>query len=265
MAEAVVKQRGLYQPLIAVLAIAGVGILAAWSPVSPLALDAGDLALGHGHPAAALEHYDRVALNTPFATVEKAALERAARVASVDLDNAEEARIRLRRLARAFPEEAAQAYERIGDLRLHSERRPALAAEAYVRAFDAETDAVEAPDRLMKAARARGEANQMALSRGLWQRVATEFPEARVPALLGLAEAQLAGGDAQAALSTYEEAELLTGDPTLSSYAALGAAACLERLGNLDGALAELDLADLPEDVFVSRRQALMERQADTW
>lgn len=258
-------RRGLHQPLLAICALATVGILAAWSPMSPLALDAGDLALGQGRYIAALEHYDRVAKNTPFVSIEKAAIERAARVAVVDLQDSVEARLRLRRLARAFPEEAAQAYERIGDLRRDAEREPALAADAYLLAFEADVHALEAPTRLMKAARARGEADDFSSARVLWNRASTEFPEARVPALLGLAEAQLASGDAQAALSTYEEAEGLTADPTLSSYAALGAAACLERLGNLDGALAELDLADLPEDVFTSRRQALIERQADTW
>lgn len=260
-----VKRRGLHQSLLAVMAIAAVGVVVAWSPISPVALDAGDIALGQGHPVRALEHYDRVARSTPFITIEKAALERAVRVATVDLQDPAEARIRLRRLARAFPEEAAQAHERIGDLRLHAERLPELAAESYMRSFKLDQDDPEAPSRLMKAARARSEADQLTEARILWNRAATSFPEARVPALLGLAEAQLASNDAQAALDTYEEAERLTVDPTLSSYAALGAAACLERLGNLDGALAELDLADLPEDVFTSRRQALIERQAETW
>lgn len=262
MAEAVQRKN---HPLLVTMAMAAIGLFAIWSPMSPLALDAGDVALGEGRPVEALAHYDLVASNTPFVALEKAALERAVLVASVDLDNSEEARIRLRRLARAFPEEAPQALERIGDLRLHSERKPALAADAYMRAFKADPEDLGAPGRMMKAARSRAEADQLTLSKRLWTRAANEFPEARVPALLGLAEAQLAGGDAQAALETYEEAERLTADPTLSSYAALGAAACLERLGNLEGALAELDLADLPEDVFTSRRQVLIERQADTW
>lgn len=254
-----------FSPWVAVLAIVTVCLLAAWSPVSPHALDAGDLALGQGRPEDALAQYDRVAQSSPFASLRREALWRGVAVASVDLGDDQAARLRLRMVAQEFPEDAAGAHEKIGDSWMDEGREPIKAAEAYMRAHRAAPADFGAARRLMKAARARGESGQLALSRRLWQRVATEYPGARIAALLGLAEAQLAAGDAQAALRTYEEAESLTSDPTLGSYASLGAAACLERLGNLDGALAELDLADLPEDVFVSRRQAMMDRQAETW
>ncbi|TNE84990.1 MAG: tetratricopeptide repeat protein [Deltaproteobacteria bacterium] len=259
------SQHASFSPWVALLAIGAVGLLGAWSPMSPLALDAGDLALGQGRPEDALVQYDRVADATPFQEIERAALRRAARVAAVDLDNPTEARLRLRRLARAFPDESAEALERIGDLWLDESRQPVKAAEAYKRAHEADPTHTDAARRLMKAARAWSDAGQLSRSRTLWEKAATEYPGSRVEGLLGLAEAQLAAGDAQAALTTYEEAAELTADPTLGSYAKLGAAACLERLGNLDGALAELDLADLPEDVFISRRQAMMDRQAETW
>jgi tetratricopeptide (TPR) repeat protein len=216
-------------------------------------------------PEDALAHYDRVSQASPFEDLQRAALWRAATVASVDLGDAADARLRLRRIARTFPDQAAEAHEQIGDLWRDEGRQPVKAAEAYLRAHRAAPADASAARRLMKAARARSDAGQLSVSRTLWERAATEYPGARIEALLGLAEAQLAAGDAQAALTTYEEAEGLTADGTLGSYARLGAAACLERLGNLDGALAELDLADLPEDVFLPRRQAMMERQAETW
>ena len=118
-----------------------------------------------------------------------------------------------------------------------------------------------APERLLKAARATLEAGKHHRSLVLFERAIQRYPEHRVQGLLGVAEASWAS----AALASYEEAERSSTDPVYGAYASLGAAACLERLGNLDGALAELDLAELPEDVLTHRRQALIERQADTW
>ena len=52
----------------------------------------------------------------------------------------------------------------------------------------------------------------------------------------------------------------LARDPQLAAVAQLGAAACLERFGALDEALAAVDAADLPDALRSSRDRTLRER-----
>ena len=254
-----------WNPLLVVVGLSVIGLLGLVSPVSPLGLEWGHLALGQGRPVAALRTYDRVAAWNPSDSLALEALRAGARVSAVDLGDLDGARLRLRRVARRFPSHAPSAWDEIGDLHQQGRHRPLLAAQAYLRSVDLAPSDPIAPERLLKAARATLEAGEHHRSLVLFERAIQRYPEHRIQGLLGVAEAQLASGDASAALASYEEAERSSTDPVYGAYASLGAAACLERLGNLDGALAELDLAELPDDVLTHRRQALIERQADTW
>jgi tetratricopeptide (TPR) repeat protein len=79
---------------------------------------------------------------------------------------------------------------------------------------------------------------------------------------LGLANVALSNGDVEGALKYYENSSSHAFDSDVASVASLGAATCLERLGNLDEALAELDAADLPDDVRASRAARIKAREA---
>ncbi len=73
----------------------------------------------------------------------------------------------------------------------------------------------------------------------------------------------LAHGDAHGALSRYQRALSYDEDPSLTTMARLGAATCMERLGYLDGALAELDGIELPPEVMEARASRRTGRCSD--
>ena len=73
-----------------------------------------------------------------------------------------------------------------------------------------------------------------------------------------LAQLQLIDGHIADALTLFED--VATGDDVRANVAKLGVATCLERLGNLDEALAELDEVDLPEAVRESRTEPMRSR-----
>lgn len=243
---------------------AGVSLIAIllWlSPMSPTALGHADASLGMGNPERAVARYERVARLNPVAWIRAEALYRAGMVYAVDLDEPAKAREHFEQAVSLFPEHerAAEIHERVGQIRL-SEHRPEAAWRAFMAAYEVNPDDPRASERLREAARARGEAGDRAGAEALWDRIAVEFPEHRTRALVAKAALRLASDNPEGALPLYEQVAEQATDPNVIAVARLGAATCLERLGSLEEAMAELDEADLPEGVRESRRKSLNER-----
>lgn len=241
-----------------------VGGLAAWTwPGSPLLTWRADEALGLGQVTTAAELYDRVALHAPLASQRRAALRKVAFVYATDLHEPITARRRWMAYAALSddPAEVAVAHEAVGHLLLTDERRPVPAAQAFVRAHDAAPDHAAAPARLASAARAWQEAGRWTAAHALWDRLAATHPTWTSVARLEQGQALLGRGKVQSALPYLDEVVAHGTDPSLVAVARLGVATCLERLGNLDGAIAEIDRSDLPSDVRDARVEAMRARR----
>jgi TolA-binding protein len=149
----------------------------------------------------------------------------------------------------------------LGRLRL-ADKRPGAAARAFLYAYESAPNAPEAPRRLRAAASARETAHDLRGADALWQRLADEHPDQRADALLARGELALGGADATEALRLFDEAAHAAPNTPQASAARLGMSTCLERLGDLEGALAEIDASDLPPDVHDRRAEAVRARIA---
>jgi tetratricopeptide (TPR) repeat protein len=242
-----------------------VGALVLWTtPLSPSAVGRADAALGLGDPGLAVERYDAVARWNPLPWQREEALYRSAMVHAVDLHDGEGARVRLEELVREHPGSSrlAEVYDTIGQLTLDVDHRPEDAARAFLGAYEADPIHALAAGRLMAAARARSEGGDVEGAADLWDRVQKRFPKLRGQALLAQAELLLASSDAEGALPLYELAGQVSDNADQKAVARLGAAACMERLGDLEGAIAEIDSSDLPQGVREERTQRLKARLA---
>lgn len=233
------------------------------TPLSPLALSRADSALGLGDANSAAVQYDRIAALNPLPSVRQEALYRGALVWAVDLGEPEEARKRLERLVATEPgrDRLADVQERIGQTWLDSDK-PGSAARAFLRAVDADPKAPEAARRLEAAARARIQGNDVKGAISLWKRLGHDFPERLADATIAQAELALSANDAEGALTLYTDAAPLVAGSPLEAVVRFGTATCLERLGSLEEALAEIDAADLPEEVRERRAEAMKARLA---
>lgn len=243
---------------------AGGFLLFLWGfPASPFALYRADVMLGTGNPTQAVRVYDAIARYNPLASVRGLALERAATALSVELGEPGEARVRLedRLYMRMSDEARASLLERVGEL-LVQEGEQLDAARRLRESHDIAPDLREAPGRLDRAARAAAGGGNYELAGRLWRRLGQVHPEHLARSELGLANIALAQGDVLNALQSFQTAADHAFDPDVASVANLGAATCLERLGNLDEALAELDEADLPQAVHDSRAAQIRARGA---
>lgn len=238
-------------------------LAALWvAPISPLAMSQADLALGRGRPEVAAARYDAVARWTPFRATRAEALRRAAAVYEAELGDHESARARLEQLLELpLPDaERASRLAEVGDLWAF-DRKFARAANALKASVEADPDAAEAAARMVRMARAFGEANLIGKAKRQWAALADEHPPWKSRANLGLAELHLATGEIPQALSLYREVAAHGADDE-RAIAKLGESVCLERLGDLDQALAAIDGTDLPDGVRRSRERSLIARQA---
>lgn len=245
----------------ALLAALAVALFAA--PFSPAALGRADAALGDGDAELAAARYDAVASWSFRNATREEALYRAALVYAVDLHDLKSARARLDRLA-AMPLPAvrkAEVEEQLGHVRL-ADGRPGAAARAFLYAYEAVPQAPQAADRLAAAARAREAAGDDAGADALWQRLGDAIPAARADALIARGELALAKGDTKKALARFEAVSDAEPSGPQRSAARLGVSTCLEHLGDFEGALAEIDASDLPQDVRDRRTDSLRARLA---
>jgi tetratricopeptide (TPR) repeat protein len=241
--------------------VAVLGVFLWFSPLSPTVLSRGDVALGQGRPMAAVHWYDLAARHSPWIEVRREALRRSARVWSIELAHPREARRRLETLTHLpLPgAQLAETFDEIGDLLL-DEGQPAEAARVLRQAHDVQPGDAEAGDRLLRAARALSVAGQTREAERLLRQLGRDHPVLRSAAELERAHLHLRLGDTEGALAAYESAGSWSFDGDVMAVAALGTATCLERLGDLDEALAELDEADLPQTVQQARTANLLLR-----
>lgn len=245
-------------------------VVVVWlSPASPVALGRADALLGRGDAVAAARLYDSVALHNPWAAKRREALYRGAMVYATDLGDSRTARERLHQLAQssdtsgdlAGAARAADAWEAIGHL-LVDERSFGAAAQAFQTSWDLAPSAPDASRRLERAARARREAGDLEGAERTWKLLGQRYPQRRGTSLVSRGSIRLVSGDVSGALRLYDQAERITEDPWVAEVARLGAATCLERLGNLDEAIAVIDSLDLPEGVAEARREGIRARAA---
>jgi tetratricopeptide (TPR) repeat protein len=233
------------------------------SPASPVALWRADLLLGSGRPYQAVLVYDAVAAYNPMPGIRNEALRRSALTYSVEMDLPREARRRLETLLREPMADSARAIvlERVGNL-YQEEGRPLDAARRLREAHDIAPDVVGAPAWLARSARASAAGGDSAGADQSWRRLGRLHPDWQARADLGRADVALGDGRAEGALDLYERAAAGAVDPDIAAVARLGVATCLERLGQLDRALAALDAANLPPKVRERREQSIQERAA---
>ena len=110
----------------------------------------------------------------------------------------------------------------------------------------------------------RGEHNR---ARRIWESAVERHPELRAPVTLRWARSLLAEGESGLAFESFQNVALLPrASQAQRSLARMGMSICLERLGDLESALAELDeVGDAHlEEARTQRRQHLQDRQEGT-
>ena len=261
--------RGL-SPRAWLAAFLGCGVLGAvlltWTiphPKAPWALAYADSALGQGRPDRAVQMYRAIADRNPRRDLRRQAQRRAALVYATHLMQPTTARLELQSLLTTTPEgpERAEILEFIGELLLH-EGKPEGAATRFQAAASADPTSPHAGMRLLRAGRTLAQARRDKHADGLLRKVAREHPALRGHAELARAEVKLRRGQIEQALVRFEAAIAATYDPDVLSVARLGRTTCLERLGDLDSALAELEaIDDLDEDVRDKRGASMRSRR----
>lgn len=249
---------------IAVLAGVGASLALLWLlPGSPVTAWRADQALLEGNAERAASLYDDVADHGWWQDARLRALDRGARVHASHLRDAAGARQRLERLLTVTQDASRRAMlrERLGWVAVDSGQHSA-ASVAFEAAHDADPTSTAASERLVLAARQAVAASELERSENLWLRLAGEHPPRRAEAHLALGRLALRADQAQRAhrLFTLASQEATRADVEVA--ARLGAATALERLGSLDGAIAEIDDAELPSGVVESRLDALRSRRA---
>lgn len=231
-------------------------------PGSPVTMWRADDALTVGDPERAAALYDEVADAGWWASLRLSALDRSASVHADRLRDAEGARVRLERLLAVAvdPEIRADLRERIAWSQADV-GAAASAASAFVAAADAAPESDRAAERLILAARYLQAADSVDQAGQMWERIRQDHPAHSAQAELALGRLALSSGDAQEALARFEASAESGERADIVIAARLGAATALERLGSLDGAIAEIDELDLPEGVAESRLDALRSRR----
>ncbi|MEN0068147.1 MAG: tetratricopeptide repeat protein [Myxococcota bacterium] len=230
-------------------------------PASPTALAWGDLAVGRGRPQIAVRAYDQVAHRHPYPEVRAKALLRSARVWAVELGNSDEARLRYEwALPLPLPtHERAAMLDHLAQI-LDDAGRHRDAAQRFREACDLDPDSPNAVTRLVRAARAAARGGDRATADRTWRRLAETHPQAAGRAWLGRANLELEQGHTVGALRFYERAVDHGVEASVTAVARLGIATCLERLGDLDEAIGQLDEADLPRSIREHRESSIRAR-----
>jgi len=246
-------------------AVAGLALalgLAFVTPGSPITLWRADASLGSADPAAALALYDDVAAWGWTPSMRRAALRRGAALLSGELARPDHARERLERLVALEPDPivVAELSERIAHA-WNAEHDHEIAVRWFIAAAQFAPSDPRRPDRLVLAGRAATEAGRPEIAEALWERIAQEYPSHRGVARLAQGRSALAVDDPQRALLLFDEAVHAAASPDQVAAARLGVSTALERLGNLDEAIAELDAALLPDPVRGSRLDSLRARR----
>ena len=240
--------------LLLVVAVAG--------PWSPLTVRRAEAAVAAGDPLEARELYVQTARWAPTDDIRAEALWNAAQISAIELGQPQRAVRLLRELTELETEgvRAAVAMARLGELLDRDLRRPLRAAPAWESAADAMPDHPRAGAWLLAAADAWDRADREPRAANVLRRVRDNYPAEAADAELRIAE-ELLVGDAARAYELYQDVAA-EGTDTQVALARFGLSVALERLGDTDAALAELEEAGLPDDVEQQRRARMDLRAA---
>jgi len=236
------------------LACVGAVVVAVWAvphPMAPWALTVADQALGAGRPGRAVAAYEAITVHHPSIAVRNEAHRRAALVYSSQLGRPTEARRHLEEVlaTTGAPVARVALLEQLGELLLDEGQSVGAAAR-----FEAAAKALPghplAGQRLLRAAQVLADHRRDRQAVALYRRVERDYPVFGGASLVGRAQLRLRRGQVERALTLFERTIDRTYDPDLLEVAKLGRTVCLERLGDLDSALAELEGVDLlPESI----------------
>ena len=245
-------------PWVVSLAALAVLLLA---PGTPWSVGHGDVLLAAGHPRLAVTWYRWVARAALSPDLERRAWRRALIVTEVDLADpvgsaallAEQLSTTTGRRHRArILADIADNHRRQGDLK--------QATATWLRAAEEAPRAASAGDWLLRRANTLADLGQGDAADSAFAQLGHAHPEHRGHAWLARARLAQARGDIHEALKHYDVALENAQQPEVAAVARLGAAACLERLGELDEALVMLDAPALPREVREVRADGLRRR-----
>lgn len=242
--------------------IAAAGAVFVLHPGSPLVGWQADHALGAGDVAEAARLYDLVADYGWQMDSRKRGLARAAYVYADRLGEPNEGIARWRRqlLEERDSVVRAELRENIGEAHVQA-GNPVDAYRAFLSAGLADPANARAPQRLLMAAKHAYLAGESKTARALWRKVAAEYKGGAAEATLWLGRDALLAHDVLKANEWFDKSVKLGGPEHVQMAAKLGVATTLERLGDLDEAIAEIDDSELPDEVRESRLDALRLRQ----
>jgi tetratricopeptide (TPR) repeat protein len=218
-----------------------------WGLVPILALPA--LVMGSVAVTSVLNHSQSILLDARTARLEMGDIEKSARLY----------RVVVRR--EAGNEMAALARVELAGLLEREMDRPVQAARLLEVAHDEHSSHADSASWLMKAAEIASTAERPKWAQTLWERVADTHPAAANKALLALARNHIAQGDQAAAFSAYQRVALEEATMEERSLARIGMSICLERMGDRDAALVELDELGHEDAMWRQRRERLQGRR----
>ncbi len=257
--------RELAPALLPVLGLPLLVLLFAATPASPWALHRADATLGQGDVTGAVDAYQAVARWSVWPGQAREATWRAASLASSSAGEPLQARRLYRSFLKAWPDDPRIAQVRLSLAQL--ERldfgRPDRAARQYAWAVREAPDHPQAANWLQRSGESWLQAGKPAQARSTWRRLIADYPEQAAVANLSLARLSLSDGDVERAYEYFQSAAVQRARGPEATLARLGMSLCLEQLGDLEAALAELDEVseELPYDVWQQRRARLVERR----
>lgn len=257
--------RELAPGLIPLMGLPAAVLLFTGTPVSPWALHRADAHLAAGDASAAVAAYQQVARWSMWPGQDREATWRAASLAGHGAGEPLVARRLYRTFLKSWPEDPRVATARVALARLEwlDFGRPDRAARQYTWAVRAAPDAPEAAGWLQQAGEAWLASDAPDRAASSWKRVLREYPDAAAGAHLALARLALADSELEQAFEHFQAVAVTPNRGPEGTLARLGMSLCLEQLGDLESALAELDEVsdELPYDVWQQRRDRLIARR----
>ena len=186
-----------------------------------------------------------------------------ARAAWLEEADADLAARQYRKFVRRFNEHplASDARVELASLVAGQLDQPVQAARLLEVAAKNQPTHAEAGEWLLLAADIASGAGHDQWAQRLWTRVADVHPSQASTALLNMARERIAQGDPAGAYADYQRVALDTASPEEVSLARIGMSICLERLGDRDAALAEMEAVDESDAGWRQRREALIGRR----
>ena len=223
-----------------------------------MALHLADAEVGIGEFDSVFTRYERIASYHWSSQTRADAIKRATQLHQIEGDSEVELE-RLLGLA-STPSDQAQVQAALGQYFLRHDEF-VKAAEWLETSQKTAPHNPDAGKRLLAAARSREKSQHSAKAEKLYLRLGKKYRSYQAQADIGLAELLLSDGKARAAKKYFDRAARRATTDDLVALAQFGVATCLERMGNLDQALAEMDELDLPSRVLDERRDGIRAHQ----